>query len=210
MLSTPQTPFPYLTLHLFRFTLNHFPPQALSFPPQSYPFVPTLSILFYLSPRLPSSPIPIPFAILSILFYHLLYPFTSLPQPLSISAHFRTPCNSSAIALKKHWVYPLRAILLQAKSNPFISPYHTLHFHRAQHTHSKDSPHRFYLRPKIVLFLFRYNTHLMLNKGANRQNKPQKMMHIKNKSVHFAQVQHNYLKITTVVCAFFCNFVTWE
>lgn len=48
----------------------------------------------------------------------------------------------------------------------------------------------------------------MLNKGANRQNKPQNMMHNKNKSVHFAQVQRNYLKITTVVCAFFCNFVT--
>jgi len=34
------------------------------------------------------------------------------------------------------------------------------------------------------------------------------MMHNKNKSVHFAQVQRNYLKITTAVCAFFCNFVT--
>ena len=210
MLSIPQAPFPCLTQHLFRFTLNHVLPQALSFPTQSHPFVPTLSILFYLSPRLPSSSIPILFPTCSILFYPLLYPFTSLPQPLSISAPFRTPCKCSAIVPKKHWVCPLKAILLQAKSKPFISPYCTHHFHRAPHTHSKGSPHRFYLRPKIVLFLFRYNTHLMLNKGANRQNKPQKMMHIKNKSVHFAQVQHNYLKITTVVCAFFCNFVTWE
>ena len=28
-------------------------------------------------------------------------------------------------------------------------------------------------------------------------------MHTKNKCVHFAQVQRNYLKITTAVCAFF-------
>ena len=33
-------------------------------------------------------------------------------------------------------------------------------------------------------------------------------MHTKNKSVHFTAMQHNYLKITTAVCAFFCNFVT--
>ena len=97
---------------------------------------------------------------------------------------------------------------LQAKSTTFISPYRTHYFHRALHTHSKGSPRRFYLRSKNVLFLFHCNTHLTLNEGENRQNRPQKMLHNKNKSVHFAQMQHNYLKITSAVCAFFCNFVT--
>lgn len=34
------------------------------------------------------------------------------------------------------------------------------------------------------------------------------MMHTENKSVHFAQLQYNNLKIKTAKYTFFCNFVT--
>ena len=121
MLSTPQTPFPCLTQHLFRFTLNHFLPQALSFPStvaplRPYTFNPFLS--------LSSSS----FIIHSNPFRHLFHSFLSpsLPFHLTPSTPFYFCTFSHTLQMQCN--YPKKALSLPPKSNNIASKKQAFYF----------------------------------------------------------------------------------
>ena len=133
MLSTPQAPFPCLTQHLFRFTLNHVLPQALSFPTQSHPFVPTLSILFYLSSS--------SFITNSNPFRHSFYSFLSpsLPFHLTPSTPFYFCTFSHTLRMQCNC--PKKALSLPPKSNAITSQKQCFYFPIAHPPFPQNTTH---------------------------------------------------------------------